>query len=221
MTGGGCNPIGQPRVKTERARSGTGPALPPHTEYRSCRTATEARTASGHTRVIAAAKVQGTSVTNPARENLGSIRDVVLDKYDGTVRYAVLQFGGFLGMGSKLFALPWELLRYDEAEDAYVLNIQKDVLQAAPRLRFRRLARYGRRRLRHQPAPALRPGRYRLGLHPAARLIECHRELHQGFSSHPHHPRACPGDDSVLKSNRTLFVPRIFAAARNGRPGNI
>ena len=95
-------------------------------------TATEARTASGHTRVIAAAKVQGTSVTNPARENLGSIRDVVLDKYDGTVRYAVLQFGGFLGMGSKLFALPWELLHYDEAEDAYVLNIQKEVLQAAP-----------------------------------------------------------------------------------------
>jgi len=95
-------------------------------------TASGTRTHSGHTRVIAAAKVQGTSVTNPAHENLGSIRDVVLDKYDGTVRYAVLQFGGFLGLGSKLFALPWELLHYDETADAYVLNIPKDTLQAAP-----------------------------------------------------------------------------------------
>jgi PRC-barrel domain len=89
-------------------------------------------TRSGHTRVIAAAKVQGTSVTNPARENLGSIRDVVLDKYEGTVRYAVLEFGGFLGLGTKLFAVPWELLRYNEDADAYVLNVQKDVLKAAP-----------------------------------------------------------------------------------------
>jgi hypothetical protein len=95
-------------------------------------TVNEPRTASGHTRVIAAARVQGTAVTNPAHENLGSIRDVMLDKYDGAVRYAVLEFGGFLGLGAKLFALPWELLQYEEAEDAYVLNIPKDVLKAAP-----------------------------------------------------------------------------------------
>ena len=90
------------------------------------------RTASGHTRVIRAAKVQGTSVTNRAHENLGTIRDVVLDKYDGVVRYAVLEFGGFLGLGSKLFALPWELLRYDEQVDAYVIDIDRQVLQNAP-----------------------------------------------------------------------------------------
>ena len=95
-------------------------------------TITETRTASGHTRIIRAAQVQGTAVTNPAHENLGSIRDVVLDKYDGAVRYAVLEFGGFLGMGSKLFALPWELLRYDELADAYVIGIDKEVLQNAP-----------------------------------------------------------------------------------------
>jgi hypothetical protein len=95
-------------------------------------TASSTRTRSGHTRVIAAAKVQGTSVTNPAQESLGSIRDVVLDKYDGSVRYAVLQFGGFLGMGSKLFALPWELLRYNEGADAYVIDIPKETLKAAP-----------------------------------------------------------------------------------------
>ena len=87
---------------------------------------------SGHTRIIAAAEVQATSVTNPAHENLGSIRDVVLDKYDGSVRYAVLQFGGFLGLGSKLFAVPWELLHYNEDADAYILNIQQEVLKSAP-----------------------------------------------------------------------------------------
>jgi hypothetical protein len=95
-------------------------------------TATEPRTVIGPNRVIAASRVQGTAVTNPAHENLGSIRDVVLDKYEGAVRYAVLEFGGFLGLGSKLFALPWELLKYDARENAYVLNVPKDVLKAAP-----------------------------------------------------------------------------------------
>ena len=86
----------------------------------------------GYVRVIRAAQVQGTSVTNPQQEDLGSIRDVVLDKYDGSVRYAVLEFGGFLGLGSKLFALPWELLRYDREVDAYVIDIDKEVLRQAP-----------------------------------------------------------------------------------------
>jgi len=93
---------------------------------------TDPRVPGSHTRVIRAAKVQGTAVTNPANENLGSIRDVVLDKLDGSVRYAVLEFGGFLGMGSKLFALPWELLAYDERADAYVIDIDKGVLKRAP-----------------------------------------------------------------------------------------
>jgi hypothetical protein len=92
----------------------------------------EARSPRGHARVIRAAQVQGTAVTNPANEDLGSIRDVVLDKFDGSVRYAVLEFGGFLGLGSKLFALPWELLNYNEAVDAYVIDIDKQVLQRAP-----------------------------------------------------------------------------------------
>jgi hypothetical protein len=95
-------------------------------------TASGTHARGGYSQVIAAADVQGTSVTNPASENLGTIKDVVLDKHDGTVRYAVLQFGGFLGMGSKLFALPWELLRYDASADAYVLAIPKETLQAAP-----------------------------------------------------------------------------------------
>ncbi|HEX6978221.1 MAG TPA: PRC-barrel domain-containing protein [Alphaproteobacteria bacterium] len=82
--------------------------------------------------VIAAKKVQGTPVTNPQGENLGEIEDVVIDKLDGTVRYAVLSFGGFLGMGDKLFALPWEVLNYNEAQGAYVIDVDKDTLQNAP-----------------------------------------------------------------------------------------
>src|SRR5271168_3187228 len=92
----------------------------------------ESQSPRGHARVIRAAQVQGTAVTNEANEDLGSIRDVVLDKFDGSVRYAVLEFGGFLGLGTKLFALPWELLHYNENADAYVLNVDKEVLKAAP-----------------------------------------------------------------------------------------
>jgi hypothetical protein len=82
--------------------------------------------------VIAAKKVQGTPVTNPQGENLGEIEDVVIDKLDGSVRYAVLSFGGFLGMGDKLFALPWEVLEYNEGQGAYVINVEKETLQNAP-----------------------------------------------------------------------------------------
>lgn len=82
--------------------------------------------------VIAAKKVQGTPVTNPQGENLGEIEDVVIDKLDGQVRYAVLSFGGFLGMGDKLFALPWEVLEYNEGQGAYVIGVDKETLQNAP-----------------------------------------------------------------------------------------
>lgn len=82
--------------------------------------------------VIAAKKVQGTPVTNPQGENLGEIEDVVIDKLDGRVRYAVLSFGGFLGLGDKLFALPWEVLDYNENQGAYVINVDRDTLQNAP-----------------------------------------------------------------------------------------
>ena len=92
----------------------------------------ETKSPRGNVRIIRAAQVQGTAVTNRSNEDLGSIRDVVLDKFDGSVRYAVLEFGGFLGMGSKLFALPWELLNYDQGVDAYVIDIDKDVLRQAP-----------------------------------------------------------------------------------------
>lgn len=61
---------------------------------------------------IRATEIQGSLVTNPSGEALGEIKDFVLDKTQGRVGYAVLSFGGFLGLGEKLFALPWRALRY-------------------------------------------------------------------------------------------------------------
>jgi sporulation protein YlmC with PRC-barrel domain len=83
--------------------------------------------------VISSKKVQGTAVYNSDREKLGSIDDVVIDKRSGQVRYAVLEFGGFLGMGTDRYPLPWSRLTYDTELDGYVVPIRKDELEGAPR----------------------------------------------------------------------------------------
>lgn len=83
-------------------------------------------------RLIAATKVNGTSVRNSAGESLGSIYDVMIDKQSGKVEYAIMSFGGFLGMGEHYHPLPWSLLKYDPRNDAYIVNLTKDRLQGAP-----------------------------------------------------------------------------------------
>lgn len=82
--------------------------------------------------LVKTAEIIGTPVMNTAGENLGEIKEIVLDKLTGKVQYAVLAFGGILGLGDKLFALPWEVLSYDETEDAFILNIDKEILKTAP-----------------------------------------------------------------------------------------
>ena len=82
--------------------------------------------------LISAKKVEGTSVTNRAGENLGRIEDLMIEKLSGHVVYAVLSFGGVLGLGSKHFALPWEALHYVPEHSGYVLEIARDVLERAP-----------------------------------------------------------------------------------------
>src|ERR1700733_949804 len=67
-------------------------------------------------RLIAASKVNGTSVYNRAGEKLGSIYDVMLDKRSGKAEYAVMSFGGFLGIGDTYHPLPWTVLNYDPAQ---------------------------------------------------------------------------------------------------------
>lgn len=86
-----------------------------------------------HSQVISSDKVEGSSVYNSNGDKLGSIDDLMIDKYSGHVRYAVLEFGGFLGMGTDRYPLPWSMLKYDTAFDGYVVPVEKSQLEKAPR----------------------------------------------------------------------------------------
>jgi hypothetical protein len=74
----------------------------------------------------------GDSVVNGADDDLGDIKEIMIDMQSGHVAYAVLAFGGFLGMGEKLFAVPWQALHLDTANHRFVLNIEKERLKTAP-----------------------------------------------------------------------------------------
>lgn len=82
---------------------------------------------------ISSSNVEGTTVYNPQGDKLGSIDDLVIDKVSGRVRYAALEFGGFLGIGTDRYPLPWSQLRYDTEKDGYVVDLDKSQLEGAPR----------------------------------------------------------------------------------------
>ena len=82
--------------------------------------------------LIAASKVQGTDVYNGAGEHIGDINDLMIDKVSGKVAYAVIAFGGFLGMGERLRALPWTVLRYSANQGGYVTDASDGVLRSTP-----------------------------------------------------------------------------------------
>jgi hypothetical protein len=82
--------------------------------------------------LIAASQVNGTSVYNRAGEKLGSIYDVMLNKREGRVEYAIMSFGGFLGIGDKYHPLPWRVLDYDPAQGGYVVDLDRARLGGAP-----------------------------------------------------------------------------------------
>jgi sporulation protein YlmC with PRC-barrel domain len=85
-------------------------------------------------RVMSAGTLAGDRVRNSAGEDLGKIEEIMLDVPTGRVAYAVLSFGGFLGMGNKLFAVPWQALTLNERDHEFVLNVDKQTLEAAPGL---------------------------------------------------------------------------------------
>jgi sporulation protein YlmC with PRC-barrel domain len=87
---------------------------------------------TGHTSAIRAKKVIGTSVKDPSGTTIGKVEDIVLDKLSNHIMFAIVGFGGFLGMGEKFHPLPWSTLDYDETEGGYVVNLSKDQLEAAP-----------------------------------------------------------------------------------------
>ena len=82
--------------------------------------------------LISSDKVEGTSVYDRNGNNLGTISNVMLDKRSGQVAYAVLSFGGFLGMGSSYHPLPWDQLHYDSNQGGYLVDITKEQLEGAP-----------------------------------------------------------------------------------------
>jgi len=82
--------------------------------------------------LISADKVEGTTVYNRSGEKLGSVDSVMIDKISGRVAYAVMSFGGFLGIGDRYHPLPWSVLDYDTNMDGYVVDLDKDMLKNAP-----------------------------------------------------------------------------------------
>jgi len=79
--------------------------------------------------VVRSADVIGKSVENLNTENLGSIEEIVLDKFSGEVRYVVLSFGGLLGMGDKYFAFPWKSFSYSKERETFILSVDKEKLK--------------------------------------------------------------------------------------------
>jgi len=81
--------------------------------------------------ILSATTLIGNKVENPAGENLGEIREIMLDVEMGKIAYAVLDFGGFLDIGNKLFAVPWEALSLNTAKDCFVFDVNKQTLEQA------------------------------------------------------------------------------------------
>ena len=82
--------------------------------------------------LVSGKKVEGTTVYNLAGEKVGTVNDIMIDKVSGRAIYAVMSFGGFLGMGEKFHPIPWSTLKYDQQKGGYVVNIDKKLLQDAP-----------------------------------------------------------------------------------------
>ena len=84
-------------------------------------------------RLIASNKVEGTAVYDRQGERLGAVYNFMVDKFTGQVAYAVMSFGGFLGIGESYHPLPWKALTYDRRLGGYVVDVDKDRLEQAPR----------------------------------------------------------------------------------------
>ncbi|HKO88432.1 MAG TPA: PRC-barrel domain-containing protein [Burkholderiales bacterium] len=79
-----------------------------------------------------ASKIIGTDVLNRQGEDLGDIKELVLDPGSGDISYAVISFGGVMGMGDKLFAVPWKALKLDTTKNNFVLDVDRERLKSAP-----------------------------------------------------------------------------------------
>ena len=94
-------------------------------------TSSDASQETNH-RFILASRVEGTPVFNKAGETVGHIDDLSIERSSGKVVYAIMSFGGFLGIGEKFHPIPWLLLDYDTARGGYVVPLDKAELNGAP-----------------------------------------------------------------------------------------
>ena len=83
-------------------------------------------------RLISSEKVEGTAVYDRRGERLGTVLHLMIDKYTGQVAYAVMSFGGFLGIGESYHPLPWKMLTYDTRLGGYVVDLDRSRLERAP-----------------------------------------------------------------------------------------
>ncbi len=79
--------------------------------------------------VVRSGEVIGKKVKSPSMENIGEVKEIVLDKLSGQVRYVVISFGGFMSFGEEYFAFPWKSISYNNDEDAFILNIETSKLK--------------------------------------------------------------------------------------------
>jgi outer membrane protein OmpA-like peptidoglycan-associated protein len=86
-------------------------------------------TVQTHPNVLSTTAIIGDSVVNRTGENLGKIEELMLDLEKGRVAYAVLSFGGFMGLGEKLFAIPFEALKLDASREHFTLDVDKDTIK--------------------------------------------------------------------------------------------
>ena len=82
--------------------------------------------------LIASDRVEGTAVRRPNGDMIGHIERLMIDKVSGKVSYAVLSFGGFLGMGHSHYPVPWGALKYDTSLNGFVTNVTENQLRDAP-----------------------------------------------------------------------------------------
>jgi sporulation protein YlmC with PRC-barrel domain len=83
-------------------------------------------------RYLTASSLEGDKVVNPAEEHMGEIKDIMLDLETGKIDYYVIEFGGFLGLGVKYFAIPFRLLKLDPGNKRFIFNQSREIIEKAP-----------------------------------------------------------------------------------------
>ncbi len=95
---------------------------------------------TSHHPLIPADRVNGTDVFSATGEKLGKIEDIAIDKVSGHVAYAIMSFGGFLGMGERFHPVPWSMLKYDVDKGGYIAPLDEAMIRNAPSFEARELS---------------------------------------------------------------------------------